>query len=137
MSIGLKELRAYRVICAEIIQREEKLKKDKYHVVDAVQTAAEFPYWKHTVGIEGDLYPYPVEPERRKIQELRDEKARIERYVANVPDYRIRRAMEVCFLEPCATRITWEMVADAINDGSTGNGIKQMVWQYCNGGKNK
>lgn len=130
MSIGLKELRSYRVICAEIIQREEKLKKDKYHVVDAVQTAADFPYWKHTVGIEGDLYPYPVEPERRKIQELRDEKARIERYVESVQDYKIRRCIEICFIEPCDGKITWEMVADKIGDGSTGDSIRMMIKRY-------
>lgn len=126
----LKELRCYRVICSEIIALEEKLNRDKYHVVDAVQSAADFPYWKHTVTVEADLYPYPVEPERQKLRVLRARKAEIERFVASVPDDKIRRCMEICFIEPCSERITWEMVADAISDGSTGNAIKLQVSRY-------
>lgn len=126
----LKELRCYRIICAEIIRLEERLENDKYHVTDAVQSASEFPYWKHTVQIEGDQYPYPVDHELRKIRNLKERKGEIEKFVSAVPDYKIRRCMEICFIEPCDTRITWEMVADAINDGSTGDGLRMAVKRY-------
>ena len=126
----LKELRCYRVICSEIAALEGKLNKDKYHVVDAVQSAADFPFWKHTVTVEADLWPYPVEPEKQKLRVLRARKAEIERFVASVPDDKIRRCMEICFIEPCSERITWEMVADAINDGSTGDSLRMAVKRY-------
>lgn len=129
-----KELGWYRAICKEIEQREGQLQRDKFHVVDAVETAADFPYWKHTIPIEGDLYPYPLEPVSIRLDVLRRKKAQIEKYVADVPDYKVRRAMELRYIEPVFDRVTWEMVADAINDGSTGNGIKQMVWQYVKRG---
>ena len=126
----LKDLRCYRVICSEIAALEDKLNRDKYHVVDSVQSAADFPYWKHSVAVEGDLYPYPVEPELRKIRNLKARKADIERYVAAVPDIKIRRCMELYFIYPCVERVTWEMVADALGDGSTGNAIKIKVSRY-------
>ena len=126
----LKELRGYRVICSEIAALEEKLNKDKYHVVDAVQSAADFPFWKHTVTVESDLWPYPVEPEKQKLRVLRARKAEIERFVGSVQDDKIRRCMEICFVEPCSERITWEMVADAINDGSTGDSLRMAVKRY-------
>ena len=126
----LKELRCYRVICSEITAIEEKLNRDKYHVVDAVQSAADFPFWKHTVTVEADLYPYPVAPEKEKLCALRVRKSDIERFVSSVPDDKIRRCMEICFIEPCDGHITWEMVADALRDGSTGDSLRMAVKRY-------
>ena len=130
MSITLKDLREYRTICAEIDMLNDKLKRDKRHVYDTVQSAADFPYWKHSVMIEGDIHDYDVTPVVKHIFQLRDRKARLERFVATVPDYKVRRAMEVCFIEPCDGHVTWEMVADAMGDGSNGNSIRQLVWKY-------
>lgn len=130
MAITLKDLREYRPICKEIDMLNDKLKHDKRHVYDTVQSAADFPYWKHAVMIEGDIHDYDIVPVVQHIYKLRDRKAVLERFVASVPDYRIRRAMEVCFIEPCDGHVTWEMVADAINDGSNGNSIRQLVWKY-------
>ncbi len=125
-----KELRCYRSICSEIIQREEKLKRDRLHVHDAVQSAAEFPYSKHTVPIEGDVYPYPARPEFDRIWALKAKKKSIEKFVSGIQDPQLRRAMEIRYIEPCSERVTWEMVADLMADGSTGTSLKVMACRY-------
>ena len=126
----LKELGYYRVICKEIEQREAQLQRDKFHVVDAVETAADFPYWKHTIPIEGDLYPYPLEPVSIRLDVLRRKKAQIEKFVSEAQDYKVRRAMELRYLEPASDRVTWEMVADQLGDGASGWSAKKMVQRY-------
>lgn len=130
MRFTLKDLREYRPLCAEIERLEMELQRDKQHVVDAVQTAADFPYWLHTVPIEGDIYPYDVKPKRQLLAAKRERKRKIEAFVENVPDYKIKRALEVYYIEPCDSHVSWEMVADALKDGSNGNSIRQLVWQY-------
>lgn len=127
----LKELRSYRAICAEIERREDRLNRDRQHVVDTVQTAANFPYWKHVIPVEGDVYPYPVAPERAKIAELRGRKAEIERFVANIADYQTRLIFELYFLAPAAgEKMTWEKVADIINDGRGGDACRMAVLRF-------
>ena len=131
MSIGLRELRDYRTICAEIDERLKKLSRDKRHVVDSVQTAADFPFWKHTIPIEGDVYPYPVAPERRKIDILREKKAKIERFVGEIEDYKIQRMIVIFYIEPVdGDKITWEDVADRMADGSTGDSCRMRVKRF-------
>ena len=127
----INDLRAYRTICAEIDRREEKLRRDRQHVVDTVQTAANFPYWKHVIPVEGDVYPYPVAPERAKIEALKERKVAIERFVAKIADYQTRLIFELYFLSPDGgEKITWERVADIINDGRSGDACRMAVMRY-------
>lgn len=126
----IKELRMYRFICAEIAQKEKRLKEDKIHVVDAVQTAAEFPYWKHTIPIEGDVYPYDPRPIRGLILRRRSEKARIEQYVMNISDYLVQRAIEEKYILFQSEPVSWDDVAMSIGYMGSGNALKQAVWKY-------
>lgn len=125
-----KELRLYRLICGEIQQRTARLERDRRHVTDAVQSAADFPYSKHTVVVEGDIYPYPARPEFDRLAVLRATKKNVERFVDAIDDYRIKRIIEIRYIEPCHERITWEKVADILNDGSTGNSLKIEISRY-------
>ena len=125
----IHELRNYRAICAELMQKTQQLENDKIHVVDAVQTAAEFPYWKHTVPIEGDIYPYDAKPIRGLILRRKQQKAEIEKFVDGIGNYIVRRAVEVRYIEPCDEPISWEKTAEIVGYHGNGNALKQLVWK--------
>lgn len=127
----IQDLREYRAICAEIEQREARLNRDRQHVIDTVQTAADFPYWKHVIPVEGDVYPYPVAPEREKIAALKMRKADIEEFVRSVEDYSTRRILELYFLAPVyGEKMTWEKVADAMGDGRGGDACRIKIIRF-------
>lgn len=126
----INDLKNYRFICADINRRKKKLDEQKQHVVDAVQTAAEFPYWEHTIPIEGDIYPPGASIEFAELHQLEHKKTEIERFVLQIDDYRIRRAVEVRYIEPSDNAVTWEFVAGEIGYNGSGNALKQAVWQY-------
>ncbi len=133
----IKELRDYRAVCAELIQRSKKLRDDRRHVFDAVQSAADFPYSLHTVVVEGDVYPYPALPEFDRIGALRHKKEAVERWARSIDDYSVERIVELYFLTPAyGCKPTWEDVADALGDGSTGDGCRMKFVRYmCKKGK--
>lgn len=118
------------MLCAEIERKEAQIQKEKLHVVDAVQTAAEHPYWLHTIPVEGDVYPPEVEGLRRIVARKNAEKAYIVRFVNGIEDYKIRRAIEIKYLDPADGMVTWEMVADQLNDGSTGDSIRKKIARF-------
>lgn len=129
--ITIQDLRDYRAICAEIRHKEEELKAGKVHVADTVQSAAEFPYCKHTVLIEGDIYLKNPSKMKKDIIRLRDKKAHIERFVANIFPHKIRQICEIYYLIPAyGEKITWEYVADQLNDGSTGDSCRILLRRY-------
>lgn len=129
--VTIQDLRDYRAICAEIIQKEEELKKGKVHVVDTVQSAANFPYWKHTIAVEGDIYITNADKLKKAIIRLRDKKALIEKYVLEIKPHKVRRICAIYYLEPShGEKITWEYVADVLNDGSTGDSCRVLLRRY-------
>lgn len=131
-----KDLKNYRAICADIIQKKQMLTKDRQHVVDAVQTAAEFPYWKHTIPIEGDIWPYDPQPIQGLISRRMSEKAEIEEFVAGIENFTVKRAVEERYIVPLFGPITWDGVAVKIGYHGSGNALKQYVWQYLNNRNN-
>ena len=128
--ITLKDLREYRILCSELDSLRKRIEKGKRHVYDTVQSAAEPPFSLHSVKVEGDLYDPNVKPLLAQYVAKRARKAEIERFVAGIDDYRVRRAVEIRFIEPAAERVTWEYVADMMGDGSSGNALKLMVWKF-------
>ena len=129
--VTIQDLRDYRALCAELRTREEEMKKGKIHVADTVQTAANFPYWKHTIVVEGDIYTKNPERLKRHIIALRNKKAHIERFVMNIDPLKIQRIAAIYYLEPAyGEKITWEYVADELNDGSTGESCRKLLHRY-------
>lgn len=130
----LKDLRNYRAITAELNRRVVSLQKDKRHVVDMVQSAADFPYWLHGVTVEGDVYdsaPRDVKATQNRILALAAIKAEIERWVNSIDDYRIRQIAQLYYLAPLhGDKVTWEDVADAMGDGSTGDACRMAFLRY-------
>ena len=127
----VKDLRDYRAVCAELIQRSQRLRDDRRHVFDAVQSSAEFPYSLHTVVVEGDVYPYPVLPEFDQIAALRQKKEAVERWAKTIDDYTVRRIVSLYFLVPAhGVKPTWEDVADLLDDGSSGDACRMKFIRY-------
>lgn len=125
-----KLIQNYRVLCAEIRRKEAKIQQEKLHVVDAVQTAAEHPYWLHTIPIEGDIYPADVNDLRREVARKKAQTAYVLRYVQEIENYKIKRAVEIKYIEPADEVVTWEKVADELADGSTGDSIRKLIYRH-------
>lgn len=102
----LDELKNYRLYCSEIKDIELQLKSSSSD--------------ESTVTL---LY--------RK-RELIDKKDVIEKFVKNIPEYKIRRAIIIYYLEPILFEIvpSWEKVADRIADGSTGDSLRMAVSRF-------
>lgn len=129
----IKELRQYRAICAEIDYINSKLNGNKIHVRDSVQSASKHPYSLHSVQIEGDVYEHSSPSLLAKKQHLIAKKQNIERFINDIPDYRIKRALELYCLEPLNENLnvpSWENVADTIADGSTSAALKMAAKRF-------
>lgn len=129
--LTVQDLRDYRAICAELRSKEDELRKGKVHVVDTVQTAANFPYWKHVIAVEGDIYLRDPAKLKKQIIRLRDRKAKIEKLVMRINPATVRRIVQIYFVEPAyGEKITWDYVADKLNDGSTGDACRMKMNRY-------
>ena len=131
MSITVKDLRNYRAICAEIEDLQDRIRRAKTHVFDTVKSSAEFPYSQHNVVIEGDVYDHPVAAEKARLMALQGKRYQIERFVGNIDDYRVRRIVTIYYIEPAdGSKLSWEQVADKLNDGTTGDACRMLVMRY-------
>ena len=127
------ELKQYRVICAEIQDIDRKLDSEMICVKDSVQSASKHPYSVHSVTIEGNIYEGSSPALLSKKQNLLESKRQIESFVKSISDYKIRRAVEIYYINPLdedLTKPTWEFVADKFKDGSSGDSIKKSVSRY-------
>lgn len=131
--VTVKDLRKYRAICAEIHQIESKLTGSRIHVKDSVKSAAKHPYSVHNVPIEGDVYESSSPALLAKFKRLLWERGVIEDFISSIPEYKVRRALEIYCLEPLGEDMeapSWEKVADALADGSTGDSIRKSVERF-------
>lgn len=127
----IKELREYRAVCVALIQKRQRLANDRRHVYDAVQSASDFPFSKHTVVVEGDVYTHQGFAVMDEIAILRDKKESVERWVQSIDDFTVRRIVEIYFLRPAfGEKPTWEKVADELGDGSTGDSCRMRFTRY-------
>ena len=130
----INDLKHYRSLCAELAYRIKRVKNAKHHVFDSVQDASQFPYSKHTVVIEGDVYSRPIVGEYNKIALLKYKKREVERFVESITDDRVRRIVDLYFLSPVyGEKPTWEDVAAQMNDGSTGEACRKKFERYMEG----
>ena len=126
------ELREYRAIKARLDLIERRLKKERIHVADTVQSAARFPYWLHTELIEGDLYTEKGVELLCEKKALEKKKKRVEIFVGGIGNILVRQALELKYLEPESEDLTfakWEDVARAIGYGS-GEALRMVVCRY-------
>ena len=108
MSITKQDLKQYRALCALIERNEEKLRESAVHVVDTVQSSANFPYNKHSVKIENDIYPPEAKAERLKIATMKAKKREIEDFVNGIHNWRVHQALRQLYIDPCyGERETW------------------------------
>lgn len=100
---------------------------------DAVSSAAEWPYSKHTVQIDGlDWSEY--ERQMRAVLRKREEaKARaaaqlseIEEYIAGIEDSLVRQIFELKYV----TGLTWSQVAQRLGGGNSEDGVKKTCYRF-------
>ena len=129
--VTITDLKYYRSLCAELVYRIERLKKNRRHVFDTVQDASQFPFSKHNVVVEGDVYSFPVVGEYNKIAWLKNKKQEVEKFVERITDDRVRRIVDIYFMQPAyGEKPTWEDVARQMDDGSTGDACRMKFIRY-------
>lgn len=95
-------------------------------------------------GVQGSMHDYPYIKGIRHIEGVTDEdysllyhksdlKAqirKIEDFVDHIRDYRVRYAIKRYYIDSVdedGNKATWELIADKLNDGSTGDSIRKSV----------
>lgn len=130
-------LEQYRNILAEIKLLEYQLKASMTqgpdYVSDTVSSAAEFPYSKHTVKIDGyDWSRYQDRNGRirdkltQRQQAAQAEREAIEDYISGIDDSLVRQAISLKYIEG----LKWWQVAQRIGGGNSEESIKQAVSRY-------
>lgn len=105
-----ERLEQYRALKLEISQLEEKIselvRQGPQETIDSVMSAANFPYSKHTVSIEGlDIEGYIKREERMQrqrvilLEKAQAEAEEIENFIASVPDARLRVIMRYYYID--------------------------------------
>ena len=129
--IGISDLKEYRAICAEIVRRENRVQQLAKHQSSVVQSSANFPYNLHSVSVVGVQYPPEADAERKTIALLKHRKRLIEEAVEEISQPAIRYAVQRKYLDSCfGERVTWDTIADELNDGNTSDAIRVKVKRY-------
>lgn len=132
-----KQLRSYRSICAEIEDLEEKInhEDEDHYVGDTVQSGSKFPNNVRIVCINGYEYNYDGDVSGQlKLATLEDKKKQIEDFVNSIPDYNIRKAVRLYYIDPIEEgedKPKWEDVVDEIGNGLTSDAIKSWTKRFC------
>lgn len=122
---NLSLLRSYRDNVSELADIEQKLQQAE--VQDAVQSAAKFPYSKHSVPVNGIPPGMEAYCLQIRAQELRLAIQKAKQIVRTLPKHRLRIAVRMYYIEDQYERITWEDVADKIGNGATGESLKKAI----------
>lgn len=131
-----KQLRNYRSICAEIADLKEKSNREdeEHYVGDTVPSGSRFPWNVRNVHISGYEYDYGGDvSDQLKLAELKEQKKQIDDFVNSIPDYNIRKAVRLYYIEPIEDgedKPTWEDVADEIGNGVTSGMLKLKLNRY-------
>lgn len=125
MSGSMSALRSYRRNLFELSEVECKLRDAEVH--DSVQSAAKFPYSKHTVPVDGvpsSDHAYSLRVQQQKLQREIEE---AERIVRSLPNAKLRYAASIYYLDENCERVTWEDVADMVGFSSGGEALRMAV----------
>lgn len=119
MSMTRKELEQYPDICAEL----EALRRGRSVVRDVVSASGDtFPFTKHKVVVEGGGFDPAVQS---RIAVLQKQKVNMERFVEQLPNFRIRRIVTLRALEGCS----WREVAAQMGKRCTESGVRMEYYR--------
>lgn len=124
----VKELKQYRSICREIVEKETEIKE--HTVCDTVVgSSPEFPFVKHTITVGGVEHGEKYAETIAQIQRLKRQKRRIERFISSISDSQTRRIFEYKYIKGnyCPS---WNAVALAVGGGNTADGVRMRALRY-------
>lgn len=119
----LHALRHYRNDKAEWEIIQMKLREEE--VIDAVQTAATFPYSKHTAYVRGVPETRTTIQLRKRARELRKSMRIATQFMNSLPQERLRLAVRLKFMQ--AENRKWEDVAFLVGYTSGGEALRQVI----------
>lgn len=108
----LHALRHYRDNRAELDAIQMQLREEE--VVDAVQSAAKFPYSKHTAYVQGVPDNATTIPLRTRARALRRDMRMAEQFADSLPKHQLREAVKLYYMRDVPERYTWEAVAGMV-----------------------
>lgn len=122
-----ERLMQYRGLIQEIKQLEGRLtslnRNGPQEVTDAVSSAAEFPYSKHTKVIRGIAVEDYIQSEQRILRmqaaalcKAKKELAALEEYISSVPDATIRSIMRYRYIDGWGWRRISRRVFDSLEE---------------------
>ncbi len=121
----LHALRHYRDNRAELDAIQMQLREEE--VVDAVQSAAKFPYSKHTAYVQGIPENATTIRLRTRARELRRDMRIAKRFADSLPKYQLREAVKLYYMKDIPERYTWESVAGMVCYLGGGEALKKSV----------
>lgn len=121
----LHTLRHYRDNKAELESIRMKLCDEE--VIDAVQSAAKFPYSKHTAYVKGIPETPSVIQLRIRQRELRRDMRIAEQFADSLPQYRLQEAVRIYYLYNLPERMKWEDVAFEVGYSAGGEALRQII----------
>lgn len=120
-----QKLKDYRYTCKCIKQLESEL--NDAAVTDSTQgSQSEYPYVKHSVTISGVPDNDAHLAKKRRLSELKAQKAEVERFIGNIADNQTREIFRLRFLKG----FSWVQVAFNIGGGNTEDCCRKRAFRY-------
>lgn len=135
--MNLKELSQLYYLKQEIEMDEERLAKLREEL-----SSPAIPKYSNMPG--GGKHENPLEEGMAKIDDLEQtikakkdrccqERIRLERYIADIPDSLTRQIFTYRFVDG----LSWRQVAEAVRGNNTEDGVKKICYRYIKAAKNK
>ena len=121
----LHALRHYRDNRAELDAIQMQLREEE--VIDAVQSAAKFPYSKHTAYVQGIPDNATTIKLRTRARELRRDMRVAEQFAGSLPRHQLREAVKLYYMRDVPERYTWETVAVMVGYLGGGEALRQVI----------
>lgn len=125
----LHALRYYRDNSVELDTIQMRLREEE--VVDAVQSAAKFPYSKHTAYVQGIPDNATTIQLRTRARELRRDMRMAERFANSLPKHQLREAVKLYYIRNVPERYTWEAVASIVCYLGGGEALRKNIMRYA------
>lgn len=137
-------LKNYR---SDILELNEVLNKlENLYAHDSVQSSSKFPYSKHDVTVSGFYHGDNTIFLLKRRSELEYRLNTVEKFVNQIPQFKIRKAVQMYFMWPILTKNEdinegiiqsswdhkpkWDEVADKIGNGVTAYSLKSSLNRY-------
>ncbi len=132
--ITIEDLKQYRYLIDEIkdIKAEISVLSNNQSVDVVKASYDEFPYTEHSVTVKGlnkataNKKQKLINKKQRKLQELEELKNRINEFIDNIPDRRVRNIIILKYIKG----YSWQRTASLIGGNNTADSCRKALSRY-------